>query len=165
LKHIYFIIFLFFVSSIGCLYASNDSTNNANRPFAILDLSPDQSNVGIVTIHPKDSYSIDLHKISSIYTKALWSDKTTNPFEGKFPKVYQGNYRKKLKQCEYKGFFFELDDNPETKEWYLTTNIPDCYQPEKTRYRPIGWHSWIIQKKSSKYRILMESVGRIYIQR
>ena len=111
-----------------------------------------------------------LKKVPLILKYALFNKDTVNPFRPVFPDIYTSDNQKKIKHCgDFIGVQFELDDLPETKEWYIAAPSEYCIYGEKAIIEgSIGSsskpHVWVLQKnKKGHYRILMESEGKTYI--
>ncbi len=109
----------------------------------------------------------------------IFSKQIINPFKVLFPYIYTIKAQNLIKQCskppnnfyanryfDFRGIQFELDDNLETTEWYITAPIEACFYAKyhhlnylEDKYNDIG-HNWLVQKQANgQYRILMESEG------
>ncbi|WP_020560966.1 hypothetical protein [Thiofilum flexile] len=101
-------------------------------------------------------YSVE-SKIPADIKKALFSPTTQNPFKKAYATFYTSISFKQLQKCHFTGADFNLDNNPKTEEWYISTSATGCIEDQS--YIDGGTsHNWIIQRnEASKFKVLMES--------
>jgi len=113
----------------------------------------------------KDFYLV---KIPPKLKQIIFSNHTINPFKSMFPYIYTVNNKKIITRCaNFTGVQFELDDNPETTEWYIIAPVETCLRDKDFfRKNPVTLnpsevgHIWIVQKQpNGQYRIVMEAEG------
>ena len=94
--------------------------------------------------------------------KAVLANSTFNPFKKIYAYLYTKKNKAKLQKCPAMSFPFDLDSNAATKEWIVSSSPYLCLKSKGFDLDSIP-HFWILQKKSGKYRILMEADGFIKI--
>lgn len=79
----------------------------------------------------------------------LTSGEIESPFSQLYPNIAQAQKTGQLNNCDFKSLSVDLDNNPQTQEWVISTDLNCPATPEKE-------HIWIIQSLNDKDRILFE---------
>ncbi len=116
-------------------------------------------NTGTAFIYQQEGSSV-IKKNFSTATKrvkeATLASTTENPFKALYPHIYTANHREILLQCPMLSFPFELDNDPSTQEWLVSSSTYFCLGTNKQGIDHDA-HMWLLQKQSNDhYQILME---------
>lgn len=99
---------------------------------------------------------------SQVIKNAILADSTPNPFRKIYSYLYMKQNKAKLLKCPAMSFPFDLDSDNGTKEWIVSSSPYLCLKSKGFDLDSTP-HFWILQRKSGKYRILMEADGYIKI--
>ncbi len=94
--------------------------------------------------------------------QAVVAETTPNPFKKLYSYLYTRKNKARLLKCPALSFPFELDSNPNTKEWVVSSSPYLCLASRGFELDDTP-HMWLLQKKAGKYRVLMEADGYIKI--
>lgn len=121
---------------------------------------------GTIYAYQKNADSSAKKRFKTLASKqlkqAVLANNTPNPFKRLYSYVYTAQNKKKIINCPALSFPFDLDNNPTTKEWVVTSSLYLCLSPRGMDLDSVP-HMWILQRKAGRYRILMEADGYIKI--
>jgi hypothetical protein len=104
---------------------------------------------------------IDMRQLPSTVKQSIFLPTTYNPFKPAYAYLYIASTLAKLKNCQFIGIQFELDDNPKTQEWFISMPLYGCLNGQASGNGGDA-HLWITQKDSqNKTRVLMEADGAL----
>ncbi len=104
--------------------------------------------------------------ISADLQQRLFMDSTENRFRRLYPRVYQ-QPATAYAGCSFVGLELDLDNRPETREWYITFPAERCIYRQHALLNlgvDFNQHGWLLQcQANGHFRVLMESSGVLYL--
>lgn len=79
----------------------------------------------------------------------LTTGKIDSPYRQLYPNIAQAQTSGVLKGCDLKSLPVDLDNNTQTQEWVISSDLSCPATPEKE-------HIWLLQRVNNQYRILFE---------
>lgn len=126
------------------LYSHNKLVNLCNDTYKLIMLERKRcANLPLSASDP-----IDMQPASEAIKAALFSStKAASPYSKLYPEVEKAS--KSLAKCEPHSLAVDIDKNPESKEWVVSTSA-NCLTDNKSP------HIWLIQKIGERHNILFE---------
>lgn len=126
-------------------YAHNKLVNLCNDTYKIIMI--DRQRTAQLALSADEEKK--MQPLEQTLKDLLSTGEIESPYSRLYPNIVQAQKAGQFDNCEFKSLVVDLDNNAQTQEWVISTDLNCPATPENE-------HIWLLQSLNNKHRILFE---------